>query len=52
MITLREVMTAYGFSGDQYWILMGLIAMVTLLFMPRGLWPAIHDTFLKARATP
>jgi branched-chain amino acid transport system permease protein len=51
MITLREVMTAYGFSGDQYWIVMGLIAMVTLLFMPRGLWPAIHDLLLKARAT-
>lgn len=50
LITLREMMTAYGFSGDQYWIVMGLIAMVTLLFMPRGLWPAIHDLFLKARA--
>lgn len=51
MITLREVMTAYGFSGDQYWIVMGLIAMVTLLFLPRGLWPAFHDTILKARGT-
>ncbi len=50
LIALREVMTAYGFSGDQYWIVMGLIAMVTLLFMPRGLWPAIHDQFQKARA--
>ena len=50
LITLREVMTAWGFSGDQYWIVMGLIAIVTLLFMPRGLWPAIHDRFQKARA--
>jgi branched-chain amino acid transport system permease protein len=50
MISLREVMTAYGFSGDQYWIVMGLIAMVTLLFMPRGLWPAIHDIILKPKA--
>lgn len=51
LITLREVMTAWGFSGDQYWIVMGLIAMVTLLLLPRGLWPAIHDLVLKARAT-
>ena len=52
LIVLREVMTAYGFSGDQYWIVMGVIGIVTLLFMPRGLWPAIHDLTLKARVTP
>jgi branched-chain amino acid transport system permease protein len=51
LIVLREVMTAYGFSGDQYWIVMGLIAMVTLLFMPRGLWPAIHGLTLKTKVT-
>lgn len=50
MITLREVMTAYGFSGDQYWIVMGVISIVTLLFLPRGLWPAIHDLFFKPKA--
>lgn len=51
LIVLREVMTAYGFSGDQYWIVMGIIAMVTLLFMPRGLWPAIHALTFKTKVT-
>jgi branched-chain amino acid transport system permease protein len=51
LIVLREVMTAYGFSGDQYWIVMGVIAMVTLLFLPRGLWPAIHGLTLKTKVT-
>lgn len=51
LIVLREVMTAYGFSGDQYWIVMGIIAMVTLLFMPRGLWPAIHAFTFKTKVT-
>ncbi|MCZ8335192.1 MAG: branched-chain amino acid ABC transporter permease [Rhodobacteraceae bacterium] len=51
MITLREVMTAYGFSGDQYWIVMGLISIVTLLFLPRGLWPALQAVLSRPRAT-
>lgn len=52
LITLREVMTAWGYSGDQYWIVMGAIAMVTLLFLPRGLWPAIHALLPKPKAAP
>lgn len=52
MIALRETMTAWGFSGGQYWIVMGALAIVTLLFMPRGLWPAIHDLTLKPKAVP
>ena len=47
LITLREVMTAYGWTGGQYWIAMGVIAIVTILFLPRGLWPALHDLFVK-----
>ncbi len=41
LIGAREAMTAWGFTGGQYWIVMGLLAVVVLLLAPRGLWPAI-----------
>jgi branched-chain amino acid transport system permease protein len=52
LITLREVMTAQGFSGDAFWIVMGALSIVTLLFLPRGLWPALHDRFSRRKAAP
>ena len=47
LIGLRETMTAAGFSGDQYWIVMGLLSVVVLLVSPRGLWPALAAIFRK-----
>lgn len=47
LIGLREGMTAAGFSGDQYWIVMGLLSVTVLLLSPRGLWPALAGLFRK-----
>lgn len=49
LIGLREVMSAAGLSGDQYWIVMGLLSVVVLLVSPRGLWPALAGLALKFR---
>jgi len=35
-------MTGAGFSGDQYWIVMGFLSVLVLLISPRGLWPALQ----------
>ena len=47
LIGLREAMTRAGWSGDQYWIVIGLLSVVVLLLYPRGLWPALSDLFMK-----
>ncbi len=47
LIGLREGMTAAGFSGDQYWIVMGLLSVAVLLVSPRGLWPTLAGIFRK-----
>jgi branched-chain amino acid transport system permease protein len=46
-IGIREFMTSTGFSGDQYWIVMGLMAIGVLLFMPQGVWPAITNIYAR-----
>ncbi|MGV1831122.1 branched-chain amino acid ABC transporter permease [Agrobacterium vitis] len=46
-ISLRELLTSFGFSGSIYWIVMGLIVIVTLVYAPRGLWPALHTLFRR-----
>lgn len=50
-IGLREAMTAAGYSGDQYWIIMGTIAIAVLLLLPEGIWPAVTNlvTRMKTR---
>lgn len=47
LIGLREGMTAAGFSGDQYWIVMGFLSVLVLLVSPRGLWPALAGLAAK-----
>ena len=40
---LREVLTVMlGVSGTWYLVAMGLVAVVTMLFSPTGLWPMIR----------
>lgn len=51
LIGAREAMTAAGFSGGQYWIAMGMLAVVVLLIAPRGLWPAISPRIGTAYTT-
>lgn len=47
LIGLREAMTRAGWSGDQYWIVIGFVTVLTLLILPRGLWPALCDLTAK-----
>lgn len=48
-VGLRETMTAFDISGGRYWIVMGVIAVATLLFAPRGLWPFHQSLFAKGK---
>ncbi|WP_404405135.1 branched-chain amino acid ABC transporter permease [Pelagibacterium halotolerans] len=49
-IGLRETMAAFGFSGGTYWIVMGVIAIATLLLAPRGLWPALTNLATRRKS--
>lgn len=43
---LRELFTvALTMSGSWYLIAMGTVAVLTILFAPKGLWPAIRERF-------
>ena len=45
-IGLREFFTtALGLSGSWYLIAMGTVAVLTILFAPKGLWPALSQRF-------
>ncbi|MCO6188596.1 branched-chain amino acid ABC transporter permease [Rhizobium sp. L1K21] len=46
-IGLREFMTANGYSGDQYWIIMGVLAIAVLLLLPQGIWPALTTFYTR-----
>ncbi len=43
LIAVRETCTSLGLTGGTYWIIMGTIAIATLLILPRGLWPALRS---------
>ncbi|NIZ12337.1 branched-chain amino acid ABC transporter permease [Phaeobacter sp. HF9A] len=51
LIGAREAMTAAGYSGGQYWIVMGAAAVIVLLLAPRGLWPALAPRIRAAFTT-
>jgi branched-chain amino acid transport system permease protein len=41
---LRQLLTVvFPLSGTWYLVAMGLVAVTTMLFAPRGLWPLIRD---------
>lgn len=46
-IGIREFMTAAGYSGDQYWIIMGGLAIAVLLLLPQGIWPAMTNLYTR-----
>ncbi len=46
-IGLREFMTAAGYSGDQYWIIMGVSAIAVLLLQPQGIWPGLMTFYTR-----
>ncbi len=48
-VGMREIMSAAGYSGSQNWIVMGLLSIGVLLFLPRGLWPALSAYFQTLR---
>ena len=52
LIGLRETLTAWGWSGGQIWIVLGVIGILTLLWMPNGLWPALHSAFQRLARRP
>ena len=41
---LRQLLTVvFPLSGTWYLVAMGVVAVATMLFAPRGLWPLIRD---------
>jgi branched-chain amino acid transport system permease protein len=43
---LREIVTdQLGLSAGWYLVALGLVAVVIMLWSPRGLWPVLRDRF-------